>query len=116
MDMANWPTTLPSFLRSKSQVFASIFLPRVVSAASRGLFFLFTVPVLHAVRPFLAIRTCQLLVEHIQAVGLGGDTRPGGQFCACSELRFRDIELPSAYDRVCRESRAGEEESGEHDE
>src|SRR5580693_7177618 len=27
-----WPTTLPSFLRSKSQVFASIFLPRVVSA------------------------------------------------------------------------------------
>ena len=45
-----------------------------------GLLYLFTVTVLRPVRPLLAIRACQLLVERVQAIGFGVDTGAGGQF------------------------------------
>jgi hypothetical protein len=51
-----------------------------IRGAGRALFFLFTVAVLRPARRLLAIRTRQLLVKRVQAIGFGVDTGAGGQF------------------------------------
>jgi len=77
MDVAN---DLAILLEIKvPSVCVDLLAERRIRGSRRCLLFLFTVAVLHPVRPLLAICACQLLVEHVQAVGFGLDTGAGAQ-------------------------------------
>src|SRR5438132_332405 len=91
-----------------------LFRVRRVRARGQGLLDVLAIAVLNPVRALLAVLAGQLLLERERAVGFGIEADSGGELCARAELRFRDVQLPHADDRIRGESRAGEQRSEEH--